>query len=796
MRLSSKKIAAVVILSGVMFVALAGPAFALPPWSDATNAWWLSSYGVTDTQVATVADGYPDGTFKPANPVTRGQFAKMAVTGLDLATLDPIAPTFIDVARGSTYYIYVEGAHDEGLIGGYPTGSGLEFRPNNNISRQQTNSILGRYLSQAELDATGVIHGTGSLTYASLALWYAAQGGFYLNGFLDASQVAPVHRDTTAYLIYHGIVEGSAGKLNPSASLNRAQAAVMVLRVAQEARDITTPPPAPTGLVVTPENPGNDATPRVSGNAIPSSPIAVYDTFGGVTTKLIESSTNPAGEFSVGLTTPLVDGAHSFTAKVKNAAGLVSAASAAIPYVLDTVAPAGSITAPVVTAGGIEVAVNLAKPAFTASATDDRSGVKNVEFQVAEDKTTLVWQTISLDTAPDTGTSTYAAVWPTTGDLKDGLGDGQYKFRVVITDNAGNQKTVGPLDVTVDTKKPTVSITAPLPDTGTIYYTENHKPVFTADADDTAAAGVDASGIAKVEFFYVAWSASPPTAFADFTLLSADVSPAFGATYPTAGLANGHYVFAVRATDYAGNQSLLMDGTQYAAGVTQEVIVDDAAPVISITAPAGAALVPDDKDYTIHWTLADASPPEEVKIEYSATGDTPWTTIAAAAPNSGSYVWHVPPVGADSDTYRIRIAATDATGHTTTQPSAAFTVYKAPVGPALIEGDDPDDTVAGVNYLDFQATWTVSVSPHVVSQKVYLLPSAATLNLTTDPVDVPAATLANNTTAAWTPTAALTVDSRGGALAGGDYKIWIVVTDPAGRTASASSVAFTVKAEP
>ena len=36
----------------------------------------------------------------------------------------------------------------------------------------------------------------------------------------------------------------------------------MVLRVAEEARDITSPPAAPTGLVVTPVSPGNDTTPK------------------------------------------------------------------------------------------------------------------------------------------------------------------------------------------------------------------------------------------------------------------------------------------------------------------------------------------------------------------------------------------------------------------------------------------------------------------------------------------------------------------------------------------------------
>ena len=97
----------------------------------------------------------------------------------------------------------------------------------------------------------------------------------------------------------------------------------------------------------------------MSGHAIPSSPIAVYDTFGGATTKLTETATNSAGVFYADLTTPLVDGTHVFTAKVKNAGGLVSAASAPINYVLDTVAPTGAITAPTKPADQPDAAVKI-----------------------------------------------------------------------------------------------------------------------------------------------------------------------------------------------------------------------------------------------------------------------------------------------------------------------------------------------------------------------------------------------------------------------------------------------------
>lgn len=814
MRVVSVRIAVTAVLSVILVLALGAAVLAGPPWTDASNVWWQASYGVSDTQVATVADGFPDGTFKPANAVTRGQFAKMAMSGLDLPTADPGIPTFMDVAKGTTFYTYIEGAHDQGLIGGYPSGGGLVFKPNNNITRQQTNSILGRYLSDAELEATNVIHGPGGLTYASLALWYAAQGGFYLDGYIDANQVAPEHRATTAYLVYHGVVQGSGAKLNPTATLNRAQAAVMVLRVAAEAAEITTPPPAPTDLAVTPPSPGNDATPLITGHAIPNSAIAVYDTFNGVITKLTETSTNAAGNFYADLLTPLADGTHSFTAKVQNSAGIVSAASLPVIYVLDSIAPTGTITDPVVPEGEPDKATNDNTPAFTVTPADDRSGVRDVTFQYAVKQATPAWLTIG---SPDT-TAPYAADWGTAS----GLADGQYLFRAVVTDLAGNFSILAQVQVTVDTGLPTVNVSSMTPQDGTggIYYTENHRPTFTADADDplaaAALAGSLSSGVAKMDFFRTAWTPTVITQWTQLTLISTDLSPAFGAAYPVDVL-DGDYLFAARATDRASNENVLASGSPatYSGPATRHVIIDSAAPLVTITAPVVGALLPDATNYTITWTLSDVSAPTSVKIEFSPSGaEGSWTTIADAAPftpgSTGSYLWTaggptgVPDIsGADVTTNRIRITAVDragvpvgnVAGHTTVVTSGAFTIYDAPAAATNVVGSDPDASVPGIDWHDFHATWTPSISGHIASQRVYLLRSGLTPVLGGASPDTPVATIPDNTTAVWGSTSGLAADSRGMALAATAYKIWVVSTDPAGRTVNASSADFTPVSE-
>ncbi|MHB0979399.1 MAG: S-layer homology domain-containing protein [Thermoleophilia bacterium] len=43
---------------------------------------------------AEIVDGYPDGTFRPRHPLTRGQFANMSVSGPGVDTVTPVVSTF------------------------------------------------------------------------------------------------------------------------------------------------------------------------------------------------------------------------------------------------------------------------------------------------------------------------------------------------------------------------------------------------------------------------------------------------------------------------------------------------------------------------------------------------------------------------------------------------------------------------------------------------------------------------------------------------------------------------------
>jgi hypothetical protein len=224
-----RRLVCIAVLAVIFLLALSGLAYA-DVWTDISDATWQNVYHVSATEAFTVAQGYPDGTFRPDQAVTRGQFAKMVADGLDIPLYNPAIPTFSDVSPDHIFYQYIEGAHADGVIYGYPDGT---FRPGDNIARQQTNSILGLWLSQQEIAQLGGIQGAHGF-YSSLALWFAAEGEAVLSQFADGPQVQPVHRPATAYLIMRGVVMGSfsggATYLKPASDLTRAQAVTMILR--------------------------------------------------------------------------------------------------------------------------------------------------------------------------------------------------------------------------------------------------------------------------------------------------------------------------------------------------------------------------------------------------------------------------------------------------------------------------------------------------------------------------------------------------------------------------------------
>ncbi len=86
-----------------------------------------------------IISGYNDGTFRPYNQTTRAQLAKIIVGGEGWAINTTGGPHFTDVVAANIFYPFVETAFNHGIISGYSDGT---FRPSNPVSRGQLSKII------------------------------------------------------------------------------------------------------------------------------------------------------------------------------------------------------------------------------------------------------------------------------------------------------------------------------------------------------------------------------------------------------------------------------------------------------------------------------------------------------------------------------------------------------------------------------------------------------------------------------------------------------------------------------
>lgn len=100
-----------------------------------------------------IISGYADGTFKPGNPVTRGQAAAMIVklTGMDTSSVKD--PHFKDVAKTNGSYQAIATLAQANIIGGYEDG---RFGPNDPLKRGQLASILVQAFDLPRYDFYGM----------------------------------------------------------------------------------------------------------------------------------------------------------------------------------------------------------------------------------------------------------------------------------------------------------------------------------------------------------------------------------------------------------------------------------------------------------------------------------------------------------------------------------------------------------------------------------------------------------------------------------------------------------------
>lgn len=93
-----------------------------------------------------IINGYPDGTFKPDNKLTRAQFVKILLPFADITEeAYETKASFKDVSEEHWAFKEISAASLTGIISGYSDGT---FKPDNSITRAQAATILNRMLGR------------------------------------------------------------------------------------------------------------------------------------------------------------------------------------------------------------------------------------------------------------------------------------------------------------------------------------------------------------------------------------------------------------------------------------------------------------------------------------------------------------------------------------------------------------------------------------------------------------------------------------------------------------------------
>ena len=104
-------------------------------------------FNITVSSLANMGaiSGYEDGTFRPNEPISRAELAAMAVRFYDAFEAEYEEGTFLDVDGDEWYADAIAAAEELGILGGYPDGT---VRPNNNITRAEACAIVNRTLGR------------------------------------------------------------------------------------------------------------------------------------------------------------------------------------------------------------------------------------------------------------------------------------------------------------------------------------------------------------------------------------------------------------------------------------------------------------------------------------------------------------------------------------------------------------------------------------------------------------------------------------------------------------------------
>lgn len=177
-----------------------------PEFSDMTQHW--AKDAVDTLTQSGIIGGFPDGTFRPNDSVTRAQFTVMVARALGISSDEKCALT--DIEQGSWYEKSVSAAVQAGIINGMGDD---KFCPDEYIKRQDALLIIYRAFNEILKETKNT-------------------------GFADSLMISDYAREAIDALYAAEIVKGTDdGNLKPVDNTSRAEVATILVRILEKGKE-------------------------------------------------------------------------------------------------------------------------------------------------------------------------------------------------------------------------------------------------------------------------------------------------------------------------------------------------------------------------------------------------------------------------------------------------------------------------------------------------------------------------------------------------------------------------------
>lgn len=184
-----------------------GEAVTTPTQSEINNFTDMANHWANDAvkRLVTkgVISGFPDGSFRPEQAVTRAEFIKLLTLAFNITVTSDVK--FSDVSENDWYAPYIKNGYAAGIIKGDDLG---RFLPNSPITREDACVMLYRYARiNSDLDM---------IEFA----------------FNDKDDISEYAKDSVLFLYNEKVINGVTPKtFVPKAMTTRAQAATLISRM-------------------------------------------------------------------------------------------------------------------------------------------------------------------------------------------------------------------------------------------------------------------------------------------------------------------------------------------------------------------------------------------------------------------------------------------------------------------------------------------------------------------------------------------------------------------------------------